>query len=247
MEDIESVIKVYFTLDYKRFNFIKGNRLLSPNKIKKLMDTIADGLNILRYAPIIVDDDYNIIDGQHRYYVSCKLKHNVYYIKADKKKVSEIAKINSAMDKWKIKDFLESYITTGNDNYIELEKFVEKYKLPLGICIRLLVSGKVIDGSNNSTLEDFRNGLFKIEKEDEACRFAEILMDYRQYTELYKQRPFQQAVMKIINHENYDHEYMLEKSKKSKIIIEKKQSAKDYIIQLMSVFNFHNQKMVSLL
>ncbi len=246
LKNIESVVKIYFTTDYKRFKFIEGNRLLSEKKIKKLMDTIGGGLDILKYAPIIVDEDYNIIDGQHRYYVSHKLKQNVYYIIASKKNISEIAKINSATDKWKAKDFLESYITTGNKHYLELEAFMTKYKFPLGSAITLLTHGKVYEGSGR-VLENFREGYFKIENRDKAYHIADLLMDYRKYTILYKHRSFMVAIARLSVHENYDHKRMMDKLKQSKIEIERKTSTKDYIIQLMSIFNFHNQKFTNLL
>jgi len=244
-EDIKSDVVIYSTADFKRFKFIDGNRFVSQNKVKTLMKVIEEGLDILKYAPIIVDNDYNIIDGQHRYHVCLKLRRSVYYIIAPSKKISDIAKINTATDKWKLTDYLDSYIATMNPDYMELEQFMEKYDLSLGVSMSLLGRGKASDGG--SMLSRFKNGYFKIKGKDEAHRIASLLMDYKKYTELFKQRPFVRAINNISLHENYDHNRMMEKLEQSQTVIEKKQTPKEYIIQLESIYNFHNSKITRLI
>ncbi len=244
-ENIKSDVVIYSTEDYKRFKFIDGNRFISEKKVERIIKLIENGLDILKYAPIIVDNDFNIIDGQHRYHVSLKLQRSIHYIIAPEKKIIEIAKINTATDKWKLTDFLDSYVTTMNPDYMEIEQFMEKYDLPLGCVITLLACGVGRDGGG--TLEKFKNGYFKVKKRDEAYHIISLLMDYKKYTELYKQRSFITAISKLSMHENYDHKKMMEKLEQSKVEIEKKQTPKDYIMQLESIFNFHNSKMVRLI
>ncbi len=244
-EDVKSSVVIYSTADYKRFKFIDGNRFVSEKKVENLIKIINDGLDILKYAPIIVDNDYNIIDGQHRYHVCLKLKRSVCYIIAPSKNVSEIAKINTAMDKWKLTDYLDSYVTIMNPDYMELEQFMEKYGFSIGVSLALLGRGKAADGG--TMLARFKNGYFKIKDRDEANRIAGLLMDYKKYTELFSQRPFVRAINQLILHENYDHKKMMEKLAQSKIVLEKKQTPKDYVMQLEKIFNFHNSKIVRLI
>ena len=76
----ESSIKIYHSKDYSLFRMINGNRQLDERKIKRIIKDISDGLDVLRYCPILVKvngDQLDIIDGQHRYYVSRKLKCGV--------------------------------------------------------------------------------------------------------------------------------------------------------------------------
>lgn len=244
-ENIKSDVVIYSTMDYKRFKFIDGNRYVNEKKVEKLIETINDGLDILKYAPIIVDNEYGIIDGQHRYHVCLKLKRSVYYIIAPPKKITEIAKINSATDKWRMGDYLESYVSVMNRDYMELDQFTEIYNLPLGVAIALLGRGKAADGGH--MLERFRNGYFKVNDRDEAHRIANLLMDYKKHTELFKQRQFVKAVNDISLHENYDHEKMMEKLEQSKVEIKKESTVKDYVRQLEGIFNFRNSKIVRLI
>lgn len=244
-ENVKSDVVIYSTTDYKRFKFIDGNRYVNEKKVEKLIGTINDGLDILKYAPIIVDNDYGIIDGQHRYHVCLKLKRSVHYIIAPPKKITEIAKINSATDKWRMGDYLESYVAVMNRDYMELDQFTETYNLSLGVAISLLGRGKAADGGH--MLERFRNGYFKVNDRDEAHRIATFLMDYKKYTELFKQRSFAVAISRLSVHENYDHKKMMEKLEKSKIKIKKEQTPKDYIRQLEGIFNFRNSKIIRLI
>jgi len=51
---------------YHALNIINMNRDIKPSKVNKLMKSISDN-NALHLRPILVDTDYNIIDGQTRY------------------------------------------------------------------------------------------------------------------------------------------------------------------------------------
>ena len=62
MFDKESDIKVYVTENYSIFNFLESNRAVNQNQVKKIVKSIqAKGYYPV---PILVDDNYNIVDGQ---------------------------------------------------------------------------------------------------------------------------------------------------------------------------------------
>ena len=108
---IESTIKVYVTKDWSLFGFKEGNRPLNKSKIKKIIADINGGSNLLKYCPIIVVPSGNkltVIDGQHRLEVAKQLKTYIYYVIHDGMSLYEIAKMNSATEKWKPKDFINN-------------------------------------------------------------------------------------------------------------------------------------------
>src|SRR3990167_9828888 len=107
MNHLESNIKIYFTRDYSIFKNIAGNRLLNENKINKIIYEIKNGLDVLSYCPIIVDEDMRVIDGQHRLYIARKLQSNIWYVISKKKlSILDIAKVNTNTERWKLKDFI---------------------------------------------------------------------------------------------------------------------------------------------
>ena len=56
--------KIFSTTQYDNFTFFEGNRSVDQNRIKQLMESIKiNGL----INPLVVSQNLEIIDGQHRY------------------------------------------------------------------------------------------------------------------------------------------------------------------------------------
>ena len=62
-QNIEMCCSVFKTFDYGLFKNIKGNRELNPKNYKKILHSMG---NKQLEIPIIVNEKYEIIDGQHR-------------------------------------------------------------------------------------------------------------------------------------------------------------------------------------
>ncbi len=83
MEHVESSQRIFFSKEYANFKMMNGNRELNEKKINKIIDEIKSGNDMLKYYPIQVKDNngrLDILDGQHRFYISRKLKRPVFYI-----------------------------------------------------------------------------------------------------------------------------------------------------------------------
>ena len=153
----ESSIKIYHTNEYGRFRIIQGNRQLNESKINKIRSDIEDGIDFLKYCPIIVvenDGRLDIIDGQHRFYVAKQICSRVWYIIAQATSLYEIAKVNSNTEKWKDRDFINCYVQNGNEHYATLAKFREHTGFPVTICLKLLTKGTVSSGGGTKLKED---------------------------------------------------------------------------------------------
>ena len=57
--------QIYVTKDYTKFKTLDGNRALSRSQIKKLTRSFESEQIPL---PIIINEKYEVIDGQHRYF-----------------------------------------------------------------------------------------------------------------------------------------------------------------------------------
>jgi len=65
------------TKEYDMFNFLESNREINSSTVKKLVKSIKDkGLQV----PIVVNDDRDIVDGQHRFIALRQLGYAVPYI-----------------------------------------------------------------------------------------------------------------------------------------------------------------------
>lgn len=238
----ESNVKVYWTTDYGIFKTISGNRQLNEAKIKRIKSDISRGLDVLKYCPIIVFENngrLEIIDGQHRFYVAKQLKRNVWYIICDNLSLLDIAKINSNTDKWKDADFINCYSVNGNDNYIQLQEFIDRYNFPLTTSLSLLTHGSVLSGGGYAagiTKSDFRQGKFKIKQKDKAIKMAEKILLFQDFKR-YKSGSFVQAICRIENEGKVLLEDVLYKYKESPEMLTYQNNAKEYLHCLELIYN----------
>lgn len=124
MKDVESNIKVYVTKDYSIFNFLECNRAVNQNQVKKIVKSIQE--KGYYPVPILVDDNYTIIDGQHRFTALEQLNLPVYYIKSafiD----TDCVYLNVNAKNWNIIDYVRFYASKGIDSYQKLLNLWDPY------------------------------------------------------------------------------------------------------------------------
>src|SRR5581483_8857706 len=186
MEHQESTVKVYQTTEYARFKFINGNRELNEQKINRIVGDIEAGIDVLMYYPLVVrerDGRLEIDDGQHRFYISKKLKRPVYYIIApEERKLVDIAKINSNTEKWKVKDFIHCYVQQGNEHYVKLHEFMTVYELSATLVMKLLGDGEPGNGGGGrDNAQKFQRGEFEVKYYEEAVKIAEACRLFKDF------------------------------------------------------------------
>ena len=235
IDHIESSIKIYNTRLYNRFQILKGNRMLDERKIKRIIKDIESGTDFLHCVPIVVNEDMEILDGQHRFYVSQKLKRPVYYIIAKHIGIEKVAKVNSRSSKWKQQNFLDTWVTMGKKSYVELEKFMEKYNLSsFGVACSLLQEGMV---ASNVSKESFMSGNLTIGKKEEA----EMIMDHVSKFDficLKPNRNFISAIVTLLDKEFDDWDKLVSQCQKQKDLWKPGGSKKEILEQLEKFYNY---------
>lgn len=235
----QSSVQILFSNDYGKFKFLKGNRDLNDAKIKRIIESVSNGLNLFRYCPIMVNREGYVIDGQHRFYVCNKLKLPIFYIVVPEFTLRQIAEMNQNASKWKDQDFVNCYVDTGNNHYNVLREFADTYRLKLGIAVSLLSEGKV---RGVYSLDALRDGLFRVEKLEIATAFMDTALMFKDYCVSYKSRSFLQALEILLASEGFNLEEMFGKLKLHSLTIETCQSYKEYLTHLEDLFNYRNQK-----
>lgn len=243
MDHVESSVKVYFTTNYTIFKAIKGNRLLNESKINRIITDIKSGLDMLKYYPIVVDEQMNVIDGQHRLFIAKKLKVNVYYIISKKIQLNEIAKVNSNTEKWNNEDFINCYIVNGSKDYQKLRDFKEQYGFPLSVCQNLLMFGDAGgDGGKEDMKEVFQQGKFKATHEQKAKELAERVLLFKNFPH-HRSRTFIVAINKVITIGKCEIEEIAEKyAQQDASALKQQANYKGYLTSLEEVLNFRCSK-----
>jgi hypothetical protein len=245
MQHRESSIVVYYSTEYARFKMLNGNRQLNERKIKKIISEIANGNDMLRYKPIEVKenkDRLEILDGQHRFYISKYLKKPVYYILVDENKTMvDIAKINSNVDKWKGADFLNCYIQQGNADYERLRLFSETYEFSLSVSLKLLAHGHPgSEGTDHGSSEEFKNGSFQIKYWDEAVKIAVECKKFYSF-HYHRERSFVIAIYRIMKASIVAIDKLVKAYEKKPEQLLRQPSYKEYIWNLEHILNIGNK------
>jgi len=170
---------VYRTRNYNQFKTIASNRELVQSHLDQLKASIKQKG---QYTPIIVKSNGEVVEGQHRLQVCKDLSIPVLYLIRDLD-ISVISEMNSKSRNWKNSDYLRHWAKRGYTPYMRLLEIEEANKdLGIEVSNYIIIFGN--DGAKS--LENFKNGLFKLQYED---RGLEVLRLYRKIKGYYEGNP----------------------------------------------------------
>jgi hypothetical protein len=169
-----STVNIFKTNQYKAFKIQKGNREVKETAVNALKKKIQEK-NLLNYHPILINSNYEVIDGQHRLSVAEQLRYPISYIIMDEVgDIKTTQKINTAGSRWATNDFLKSYCEMGNIHYVRLRDFMIEFpELSLANCLVLFTN----DERSGTAL--FKEGLFTSERYTTAVKIANRLQSFK--------------------------------------------------------------------
>ena len=233
--------KTYETMNYDKFNFVASNRSLSNHHIEEIMSEIKR--HDLRHEnPIKVNNDHEIIEGQHTFQASKNLGLSIIYTYTDMK-VSDIGLFNSVQKAWSYKDILNHYCVEGYKDYLEMYNFTKKYPYPITTLV-ILLTGE----NTKKALKDFRKGDFEITQS--LTSVEAILLKIREYKEfddkIFRHKTFVLTYFDLLTHPDFDHEKMVHKVSIVPDRFIKQTTQKEYLRMLEDIYNYRNQKPIRL-
>jgi len=229
------------TTSYSMFKFVRGNRSVNRTSLKNLMVSISKK-DLLEENPIIVNQKFEVLDGQHRLEACKQLGKPVHYIVHKDGGIQDVQLLNSAVRAWRFEDYIKSYSMAGNKNYKVLGEFSQSHGIAIGVAVMLL-SG--VHRGKNGLLQDFRDGKFEVLDREGADVVINELDVYRKYIEpeARKDRDFISAV--IFMHDNKPVSFlsMLEKLQQycADEPMKRQASMREYLRMFEGVYNKHKQ------
>ena len=226
---------IYSTFDYSKFRLIFGNRELKRTKVIKLRDEMKQNNRISSY-PIIVNSNFQIIDGQHRFVALVELGFEICYVVDDTFDIKSIAKSNTMPDKWKSDNYLSAYRELGIESYDTFANFMETYDTNFTVTL-VLFHGKFTGG----LYRDFAEGKFKATNLNRAVKWIKKVHEFKKYIQdIHKDRHFVRAILNCFLHPEYSHTRMINKMKLRGHLMTKSTSRIDYLRQLEAMYNWHS-------
>lgn len=229
-----TVLNVYKTFDYGKFQFMKGNREINENNLRELEKSVKIKQYII---PIVVNEYFQIINGQHRYTVFKKLRLPIYYIKIKGLALSDCQKLNSIGKHWIPDDYLSSYCSLGYREYLLFKEFREDFSFITMRVAQLMLSAN--RGTYNiATL--FKEGKFRTKHYSISRDTAEKMKDFADF-EPFLLSHFQTALYETIENVNYDHKKMISKAIMQKRKLTKELTTEDYKKSLSEIYNYKSR------
>lgn len=224
--------KLQKTNNYDKFKTRKNNRKIVASHILKLVKSMKQEYLV---SPIIVNEKYEIIDGQHRFLAIKKLNLPVFYLKVPYYGDEQIQLYNISQRNWSMTDFLEYHKNKGNRHYKELALLMNKYNISLA-CARVFTS-KMIEGRYPSD-EKFREGEFVIEVDD-AEEIIKKFSEIRNYWDFSNQRNFASAIRQLLRNPQVDWQRMGDAIKQYNHLITRAGTSKEYMKMFQKLYNFN--------
>lgn len=155
----ERITQVFKTYNYNKFNKMTGNRDIESKriaKIKESIDTVGQVIN-----PIIVNEKFEVIDGQGRLETFKLLQLPVYYIVVPGIGMKECVSMNINQTNWTLPDYIKSFADMNNESYIRLSKLLNTF---LGGKITLNVVDCAVSGSLRANSRTIKSGAYICEE-----------------------------------------------------------------------------------
>lgn len=125
MQDIVATY-IYKTKNYDKFTVDpQYNRDVNMKHVDKIVKSYKEFGDYGQDFPIVVDETFRIIDGQHRFNARKKLGLTIFYIQSLELDSIKLGGINDAIAKWKTIDFQKA---SQNG---EIVKLIESFKKDL--------------------------------------------------------------------------------------------------------------------
>lgn len=145
-------VMIQYTEDLSVFKTIDCNRAVSQSKVQQLISSINEH-NLLSVNPIIVNDNMEVIDGQHRLEACRQMFIGVYFVRtAEKDTKAIIPLLNSNRANWTIDDYFNFHANTGVEAYVELRQFMADH------CIDNLSLAFILYSNSKTKAKDFKAG-----------------------------------------------------------------------------------------
>lgn len=226
---------VQVTHNYEMFHFIESNREQSRGHIETLKAAFQDTGNFTRVQPILVNESYQIIDGQHRFTACRDLGLPIYYTVVPGLGIAEARSMNILHRGWTVDDFARSYALAGDRNYQEYIKIREDYGYVHSITLPY-----VMDGDIKGIYKQFRVGEFVMPEDGgvAARQRLDMLSSLDELVPFSHKGAFAQALLRVMHVPGYNHEQMVKKIAANPHLLAQYATVGDYARMLEDIYNY---------
>lgn len=249
------VNKVYKTSDLSIFKSIDGNRVPNLQHIKRLSQSIS--VYGMKCNPILVNEQMEVIDGQHRLAAAKEANSFVYFVVVKGYDLKEVHTLNLNQKNWTKKDFMEGYANMGVESYVKLSDFVEKnddfsFSDCVSLCSNLSASSSssinqtIRGGKITNMSEVFENGTWKGKDFDLAQEWANKIRMIKPYYLGYNRTSFVGSMIGLFQKENFDFNEFMHKLRLQPTALVDCANREQYKTLIEDIYNWRSRQKINL-
>lgn len=218
--------------DYEKFKFLDGNRRIRNAHVKSLIKSMKDKL---LDTVILVNENFELIDGQHRFLALKELGLKIRYQIKPGYGLPEAQLYNINNFIWNTKDYAYSYQDRGFKDYDTLIWFQKKYNLPFNICIAFLGNTK----KRQISLKDLKEGKFTLNSVAKATQMADLILKIERYFDGARLSQFCMAIYYIFTFvDAFDPGLMIHRISNNSLKLTRQATIMAYIDRLEYIYNY---------
>lgn len=228
----------YATRDYSKFTFHTKNRAVNKTHVSNLVKSIEEN-DLLSTQPILVNELYEVIDGQHRLCAAKEMGCTIYYIIHEGLKIEDAICLNINTKNWGYGDYLEHWISQGNEHYYYYKEYKERYGFSYTLALGLLHYGTANGDRKSKSV--FENGEMEIRHKQHSefiGRITKVLSRHGGFT---NDRGFIRALDQTIQNGKLDPYLLIKKVAMVPDRFHKCSDTESYLRMMEDVINYHSR------
>jgi hypothetical protein len=225
------------TRNYDIFKFLHNNRELARGHVEALRKAFEETGNLTRVQPILVNENMQIIDGQHRFTVAKELGEPIFYIVSPGLTVTDARSMNILHRNWTIDDFARSYADGGDSNYIRYLILLDTFNVSHTTLLSYINNEK-----KERQYSEFRAGDFSFtsEQQDAAIDKLSKLTEILEFLPVGRDNHFTLAYLQVLNVPDFNQKRMLTKAKRLGGQFKRYATIVDYLRALEELYNYQH-------
>tara|TARA_R100000908_G_scaffold28528_1_gene13003 strand:+ start:448 stop:1218 length:771 start_codon:yes stop_codon:yes gene_type:complete len=228
----------YITKQYDIFCFLDGNRNINKLHVNRLKQSMKQKY---LFTLIMVNENLEVIDGQHRLEACKQLQLPVRYIIADGYGLAEVQRLNANSKTWNADDYMNGYCNLGFKNYIIYRDYKNKYGFGHNET-QALLTGRFTRGK----VTGFNDGNFEIKNLKYSIDKAETIIKVAPYYKGYKRRSFIYSLMHLLEKEQFNFNEFIKKLKIQSTKLVDCINQDQYTMLIEEIYNFKRKEKVNL-
>lgn len=225
---------VYTTSDYGKFKLSKFNRNVLLKK--EMLEQARQGF----LAPVIVNENFVVIDGQHRLTASEKEGVPVKYIVIQGLNKDDIIRMNTVQKPWSLLNYIESFANEGREEFVKLVNLIAGNYSNVTVTIAIALNAPT---HSNLMVKLIKSGEFKFFDFEKTVEFLQYYKRFREETKTPKKSTVATALYELFRLENFDRNRMIEKTIATELNEDIKVKTYRHTDILKTLIEAYNQKL----